>query len=412
MFTKITKGAKTQDERTAAIAEYIKGLNGLSDADLAQVRADALAEAKELNAPDEIDDDALEAVVALVDIANAVKAEVVVRAEETEAREAKRAAAAAALDAVDEEDEGGDDPGENDSGDGEAEAEAEVEAEVKEPVLAAGAPARKRTTALRRAAAAPADKAPAAPAKRVVPVATITAAADIPGLSTGQQVEKIKDLGVPTFEVLSALARSGKDGLTKGVATFNLTREDNLVPSNSRDLEDMLRTARDESRLPGGSLVAAGGWCAPSETVYGLCEGETTDGLWDLPSVNVARGGLNFTKGPTFADFYAGASIDQTEAQAISGTTKACVEIACPPFTEVRLDVVGCLHHGPDPHRGRLPGGGRPLDQRHDRRPPAPQEPEVAHQGADHRWLGGRRGQPVADRVGLAARGSGTRRER
>lgn len=103
---------------------------------------------------------------------------------------------------------------------------------------------------------------------------------------------------------------------------------------------EVLEYAASESNLSGGSLVAAGGWCAPSETLYDLCAGETTDGIIDLPEIQVKRGGVNFTSGPDFSDLY-GNGFRQTEAQAIAGTAKTCYEITCPPFTEVRLDAIG-----------------------------------------------------------------------
>lgn len=104
----------------------------------------------------------------------------------------------------------------------------------------------------------------------------------------------------------------------------------------------VLDHAADESRLPGGNLVAAAGWCAPSQTVYDLIELESTDGLIDLPEVQVSRGGLRFTPGPDFSSIFAGAGyFHQTEAQVIANTVKPFMEIACPAFQDVRLEVEG-----------------------------------------------------------------------
>lgn len=108
-----------------------------------------------------------------------------------------------------------------------------------------------------------------------------------------------------------------------------------------KSTQDLLRAAADESRLADGSLVAAGGWCAPSTTMYGLTTMETLDGIIDLPTVGVDRGGINFTPGPDFSDIYASAGFSQTEAEAIARTTMACAEVDCPDFSEVRLDAVG-----------------------------------------------------------------------
>jgi hypothetical protein len=113
------------------------------------------------------------------------------------------------------------------------------------------------------------------------------------------------------------------------------------------DVMALLAAAANERRLPGESLVAAGGWCAPSEILYGLTSDETLDGIINLPEVGISRGGVQFTPGPDFSDIYTTAGFHQTEAQAIAGTTKACVEVDCPDFTEVRLDAVGLCVKAP-----------------------------------------------------------------
>jgi hypothetical protein len=120
--------------------------------------------------------------------------------------------------------------------------------------------------------------------------------------------------------------------------------DDLQINRSTADDMEVLYHAINESRLPEGSLVAAGGWCAPSETLYDLCAGETTEGMVSVPEVQVNRGGIRYTSGPDFGAIYAAVGFCQTEAQAISGTTKPCFEVPCPTFTEVRLDVCGlCL---------------------------------------------------------------------
>jgi hypothetical protein len=102
------------------------------------------------------------------------------------------------------------------------------------------------------------------------------------------------------------------------------------------------------SRQAGGlgrSLTAAVGWCAPSENIYDLCALESRDGMLDLPTVQATRGGFNIPAdgGPNFATIYnsigdAG-DVILTEYEVENGTDKVCVEIPCPDFEEVRLDV-------------------------------------------------------------------------
>jgi len=105
--------------------------------------------------------------------------------------------------------------------------------------------------------------------------------------------------------------------------------------------------ATDESRLPGGSLVAAGGWCAPSETLYDLCQYETLEGILSVAEFQVNRGGIRWTQGPAFEDIYNACGFEQTEAEAIAGDCKDCCTVDCPPFDEVRLDAIGLCVKSP-----------------------------------------------------------------
>ena len=110
---------------------------------------------------------------------------------------------------------------------------------------------------------------------------------------------------------------------------------------DAQDQYDVVMAAAKESRLGPNGLIAAGGWCAPSEQIYGFCELETVTGLLDIPSVQANRGGISFTRGPSYAELAATWGFVQTEAEAEAGTVKVCQEIDCPPWEEVRLDAVG-----------------------------------------------------------------------
>jgi hypothetical protein len=132
----------------------------------------------------------------------------------------------------------------------------------------------------------------------------------------------------------------------------------------SRDpqhVEEVIAAARNEANLPEGSLLAAGGWCAPSETIYDLCELESRDGLLSVPEITINRGGINFTTGPDFSSIYSATGFCFTEQDDIDGTyapgatpedpnvegDKPCYHIECPDFDEERLDVCGlCLTAG------------------------------------------------------------------
>ena len=192
---------------------------------------------------------------------------------------------------------------------------------------------------------------PRAPAAVRTPV-SITAAADVPEFATGSALESMEAVSNALLNRMRGFGTPSGDGETEnlqhyGVAAFRLDFPQELTIDRHSDDMEILTYAGQESRLPGNSLVAAGGWCAPSETLYDLCAGETTEGILSVPEVNVARGGIRYTAGPDFSTIYTAVGFCQTEAQAISGTAKTCFEVPCPPFVEVRLDVCGLCIKAP-----------------------------------------------------------------
>ena len=125
------------------------------------------------------------------------------------------------------------------------------------------------------------------------------------------------------------------------IAQIKRQFSDDLLQRGDVD-DELVLHAVNPKRLPGGGLTAAAGWCAPSNTIYDLCELETNEGLVDIPEVQITRGGLRFTPGPDFATIFGGAGyFHQTEAQVIASTVKPCMEIPCPAFTDTRLEVEG-----------------------------------------------------------------------
>lgn len=233
------------------------------------------------------------------------------------------------------------------------------EAKTEKEVVVAAAPAPRRTVAVARRTA-PEPEAPKAES------AVIVAAANVPGYNTGQELVDL-DAVADAFIARSRSfnGRSGGDqkglptgvyGLSKDAQRYGVARiqkpENEFTTGADMPVEEQIATvmaAAKEQRLPGGSLVAAGGWCAPSETLYDFCSLETTAGLISIPEVTARRGGINFTKGPDFATLLADTDFGflQTEAQAEAGTVKPCYAVECPPFTEVRLDAIGfCITAG------------------------------------------------------------------
>lgn len=105
------------------------------------------------------------------------------------------------------------------------------------------------------------------------------------------------------------------------------------------------------------TLVAAGGWCAPSEIRYDFFNIVCDDGRVDLPTFGVERGGIRYPTSPSMADVFTGTFTNATnpwlwtEADdilaATGSPTKPCVRVPCPSFNERRLEAYGiCLTAG------------------------------------------------------------------
>ncbi|MFE9127811.1 major capsid protein [Streptomyces sp. NPDC007148] len=177
------------------------------------------------------------------------------------------------------------------------------------------------------------------------PGTVITAAVDVPGYTPGAEL----DFNQVTAGVISranALKTAG-GGLGQVISYHHPYPEELIVTDSSSAPEgtEVALRAADQSRLPEKDLVASGGWCAPSETVYELTSVACPDMLWDAPEIQLARGGLRYYKTPSLD--VAAMTFVHTEADDISGATKPCFKIPCPDPVEMRCDAVGvCLEAG------------------------------------------------------------------
>ena len=187
--------------------------------------------------------------------------------------------------------------------------------------------------------------------------------ADVPGFAADSDAS-FEDLAVALDRRLqgfnsgayAAAARAGRAMSERhSLAVVRKHFDERATVSSPESADAAMAFAVNEKNLPGGSLVAAGGWCAPSETVYDLLEDESRDGLISLPEINVTRGGIKFTKGPKFSDLYAAPSFNFTEEEAKAGKylptsatdptnkvgAKPVYNVPCTEFEEVRLSAAG-----------------------------------------------------------------------
>lgn len=192
----------------------------------------------------------------------------------------------------------------------------------------------------------------------------VTASVDIPGVDRSKGVNGIDDL----VEIFSRKARSMP--ITQGnpnqqlVATIRNDYEHTIDDrTNLGQVAELFKHLTSDDKKQ--ALVAAGGWCAPSEIRYDFFNIACEDGLIDLPTFGVSRGGIRFPTSPSLADvfssvafggFSTGFSVTSnpwlwTEASdiaAVTGSpTKPCVRVPCAGFNEERLECYGvCLTAG------------------------------------------------------------------
>jgi hypothetical protein len=181
--------------------------------------------------------------------------------------------------------------------------------------------------------------------------AVIVASADIPGFAQGGRLENVTQLGEAMHRRAKMLP-VGRTGNPEAVPVASLEREFTFTLSKNSTPEDMnevLKAASDED-----VLVAAGGWCAPSEISYDFFNVVCEDGMIDLPTVGLNRGGVQYPTSPSFGDLATDPGIvwtwteeDDIDAVDSASVFKPCVRVECPTFIDRRTDCDGfCVTAG------------------------------------------------------------------
>lgn len=340
----------------------------ISDEELPQLEAQATAEFDRLNGQDDVTPETLERLTNLRDGIKRIRTELSVRdarsKKEAEDQRAKLLAERQQLQS----EVHGTPPAEGavvvPSGDGSVDAEG-VAAAAARGVTAAlftmlgdQGSGRDLTELSKRATASLADASRYAPRINTPKQQlAVTAAVDIPGLARGTELNNISALSEAMHRRARSMTIARGDGPRQLVATvrneFEHTVDDRTKPSQ---VEELFRFLTSDDRKE--ALLAAGGWCAPSEIRYDFFNVACEDGLIDLPTFGVSRGGVQFPVSPSLGDatFYgtfdnAGNPWLWTEADdtaaATGSPTKPCIRVPCPTFDEERLECYGvCVTAG------------------------------------------------------------------
>ncbi len=358
-------------------------LSTLSDEDLAALATQA-REAFDAAYGDgqNLSDEVYQALASLTEGIEALQAETDSRASAA----AERAEAAAALaarvrpaenaDAGDADAEGDADAADAEEGDGDADASEDADAEQPDAVTASAGRGETRislSSVRRTPAPAPAEREGAEPQLADFMVASgeglgVAVGTGIDMLGAGTALNRrLGTFNQSQYASANKMQRHVRE--QHGLLAINRPIPEDLQIQNNdpQHIREVFDRAGDETRLEAGSLVAAGGWCAPSEVIYDLVDGgESRDGLLSLPEIGAPRGGVSFTTGVDFAEIFAGFAAREigfsfTEEQDVAGEyapgatptdpnvvgPKPCYRVECPPFEEYRLDVDGlCIQSG------------------------------------------------------------------
>lgn len=196
-----------------------------------------------------------------------------------------------------------------------------------------------------------AQYAPDAKVKEARNEAVIIASAEVPGFTKGGRLENIGKLA-EAFQKRAKSLPISRTGNPEPAPVASLEREFTFTlnkNSTPEEMNDVLMAASDED-----TLVAAGGWCAPSEISYDFFNVVCEDGMIDLPTVGLNRGGVQYPTSPSFGDLASDPGIvwtwteaDDIEAVDSSSVFKPCVRVECPTFIDRRADCDGfCVTAG------------------------------------------------------------------
>ena len=197
----------------------------------------------------------------------------------------------------------------------------------------------------------------------------VTASIDIPGVAHGTDLPDLRALGEAFQRKAKALpvTRDGSGAPRHLVASARNTFDHTIDERTNPAVVEELWRSMLEGQGSAEALVAAGGWCAPSELKYDFFNiASAAPRMIDLPTVGVSRGGIRFPVSPAIGDvfFQAGGSSpasgfggfafsmsnatdpwlwSETDDQlTVTGSVnKPVLRVPCPTFSENRLECYG-----------------------------------------------------------------------
>lgn len=180
-------------------------------------------------------------------------------------------------------------------------------------------------------------------------VASTTANGGIPSFSAGQSIGSLTDLGRAIAERLRSVGGSrAAEGERLPVARTTFTYPEERRLDNDASFETNWRKMDAAATQQGEALVAAGGLCAPPQTLYDIdVIGSSARPIRDQALVRFAaeRGAITYRPNASAAEAVNGAGVwtmADDEAAVIGSTDprKTCYEVPCPGLTEAVVQTI------------------------------------------------------------------------
>lgn len=336
---------------------FPEDMTSLSDDELTELEKAAVAQFQNESAAEGIGPDQMESLRTLATGIKTVRTTMTSRAEAAAAQAAELQSLSESVGSTDEGDGdgGGSGDGGNEAGEGQlVDAGAAVTASTRPQggaITNPREPGRRGLNVPLGEVSKNAPRVTAPPEKRRESV--LVASADIPDMALGSKLADMDSL----VAAMQSRARSlpilsrGDDTTRYPIASLQREFAYTLdLSSTPEQINEVLQNVANPD-----ALLAAGGWCSPSEISYDFYNIVCVDGTLDLPTTGINRGGMRFPVSPSFGDLVGNAAMwSWTETQdiaAVTGTaqsgTKTCARVPCPSFNEVRLACDGlCLTVG------------------------------------------------------------------
>ncbi|QRY48150.1 major capsid protein [Mycolicibacterium boenickei] len=150
------------------------------------------------------------------------------------------------------------------------------------------------------------------------------------------------------------VSMEGQDFATQAIARLSRPQPDLPVPANEHEayeaIQQMGREIPGHGAVSAKTLVAAGGWCAPSQQIYTFCAIPPASDLISLPDFpfDFSRGGVRVPVNPDMSALlddvwhFTETELEAVDANGDPTAVKPIIELPCPDqFLEWRLEAIG-----------------------------------------------------------------------